>query len=65
MDKKNHYECVSCPLREKYEQNPTSLLGRFWRWHIDFCPGWREYFNSLPQSEKEQIRIQYNFNKYH
>ena len=55
MDKKNHYECVSCPLREKYEQNPTSLLGRFWRWHIDF----------LPQSEKEQIRIQYNFNKYY
>ncbi len=24
----------------KHDARPNSLVGRFWRWHINFCPGW-------------------------
>ena len=33
------YPCENCKLRANYEKNPKSLMGRFWRWHINFCPG--------------------------
>ncbi|MBP3426253.1 MAG: hypothetical protein J6K81_06010 [Rikenellaceae bacterium] len=58
------YKCASCPLRAKYEKSPKSFIGRFWRWHINFCPGWRAYFNSLEPAEQENIRTRYNFSKY-
>ena len=48
-------------MRAKHDADPTSLVGRFWRWHINFCPGWKAYFNSLPDSGKEEIRKKYNF----
>lgn len=57
-------KCANCPLRAKYEQNPKSLIGRFWRWHINFCPGWKGYINSLTTPEKEVLRVKYNFTKY-
>mgnify|MGYP003313576842 FL=1 len=59
-----NYKCANCPLRAKYEQNPKSLIGRFWRWHINFCPGWKGYFNSLTAPEKEELRAKYGFTKY-
>ena len=59
-----NYKCANCPLRAKYEQNPKSLIGRFWRWHINFCSGWKGYFNSLTAQEKEELRAKYNFTKY-
>lgn len=46
MGKKEH-NCETCFLRKKAEQNPKSLLGRFWFWHIKFCPGWKAYQKSL------------------
>ncbi len=58
------YKCSQCPLRAKHDARPTSFVGRFWRWHINFCPGWKAYFNSLPDGEKEEIRQKYNFTKY-
>lgn len=51
-------------MRRKYENNPKSLLGRFWRWHIGFCPGWKQYFASIPEEEKETLRVKYDFHKY-
>ena len=51
-------------MRAKFEQNPKSFVGRFWRWHINFCPGWKGYFNSLTPDEKEALREKYNFAKY-
>lgn len=59
-----NYKCADCPLRAKYEQNPKSFLGRFWRWHINFCPGWKSYFNSISPDEKKVLRSKYNFTKY-
>lgn len=58
------HNCNNCPLRAKYEKSPKSLLGRFWRWHINFCPGWKAYFTSLTEEEKSKIREKYTFTKY-
>lgn len=53
------HPCTTCHFRLKYDKNPQSLLGKFWRWHIKFCPGWRGYYKS--RSEEEQIELK---NKY-
>ena len=53
-----------CPMRAKYEQAPRSLVGRFWRWHIGFCPGWKAYFTSLSAEKQSELRQRYNFSKY-
>lgn len=57
-------KCANCPIRAKHDSKPKSLAGRFWRWHINFCPGWKSYFTSLPDDQKELLRKQYNFTKY-
>lgn len=54
------HRCADCPIRAKYDRDPKSLAGRFWRWHIGFCPGWRRYFASLDDEQKEEFRIKYN-----
>jgi hypothetical protein len=56
--------CVKCRFRAKYDENPKSLLGRIWRWHINFCPGWKGYFTSLSAEEKAKLAEQYKFEKY-
>ena len=33
-------------------------------WHINFCPGWKGYFTSLPEEEQKALREKYNFTKY-
>ena len=58
------YKCESCPLRKKYEEKPKSFAGRFWRWHINFCPGWKAYFTQLPEAEQQALREKYSFTKY-
>ncbi|MCJ7773405.1 MAG: hypothetical protein MUP22_09770 [Desulfobacterales bacterium] len=56
-------KCENCGLRARYDKNPKSLLGRFWRWHINWCPGWKSYMKSLPEDRKAEIKTQYNINK--
>ena len=56
--------CENCKLRAHYDKNPKSLMGRFWRWHINFCPGWKGYFNSLDDEKKAELRAKYHFTKY-
>lgn len=58
------YPCANCKLRAHYDKNPKSLGGRFWRWHINFCPGFRGYFTSLDDETKAQLREKYKFEKY-
>ena len=55
--------CKNCFMRAQYDKNPRSLLGRLWRWHADWCPGWKSYMKSLPDLEREQIAEQYGFKK--
>lgn len=52
--------CGTCRLRRRYDANPQSLLGRLWRWHISWCPGWRAYLASLPPEEQRLLRQHYN-----
>ena len=56
--------CANCQLRAKHDNNPKSFAGRFWRWHINFCPGWKAYFTSRPPEEKAKLAEQYKFTKY-
>ncbi|MBR3303863.1 MAG: hypothetical protein IKI67_06770 [Bacteroidales bacterium] len=56
--------CENCKFRAKYHKNPRSLIGRFWRWHINFCPGWRSYFTHQNPQKQQELREIYNFQKY-
>lgn len=58
------FKCENCPLRAKYDNDPKSFAGRFWRWHINFCPGWKGYFTSREPEQQEELRKKYNFKKY-
>ncbi|HES59208.1 MAG: hypothetical protein JW956_00940 [Calditrichaceae bacterium] len=52
--------CENCKLRSKYDSNPKSLLGRFWRWHINWCPGWKSYMASISEEKKSELKEKYN-----
>jgi hypothetical protein len=58
------HSCDNCTIRAKYDNKPKSFLGRLWRWHINFCPGWKKYFTALSLEEKARIAERYNFRKY-
>ena len=51
--------CDQCKLRAKYDKNPKSLLGRLWKWHIGWCPGWKSYAKSLSEAEREKLIKKY------
>ena len=55
--------CENCSMRARYDKNPRSLLGRLWRWHATWCPGWKSYMRSLPDQERERLAEQYGFKK--
>ena len=54
------YPCENCSLRAKYSK---SFIGKFWRWHINFCPGFNSYFKSVDENKKNELRQKYNFKK--
>ena len=56
-------KCSNCSFRARYDKKPKSLLGRFWIWHINWCPGWKSYMRSLPEDKKAEIKAQYNIKK--
>jgi hypothetical protein len=45
--------CGECPMRQRAEQKPNSLIARLWRWHTTWCPGWKAYQEELAQLEAE------------
>lgn len=47
--------CPKCPLRARYDRNPRSILGRLWKWHTGWCPGWKGYIRSLPEEERQKV----------
>ncbi len=57
------HQCAECPIRAKHDKNPKSLIGRFWRWHIGFCPGWNKYFASLDDEQREALRQKYDLKR--
>ena len=54
--------CENCKLRAKYDVKPKSFAGRFWRWHINFCPGWKGYMKTLDEDQKKAVAAKYNLN---
>jgi len=56
----NNMSCENCKFRAKYDKDPKSLLGRIWRWHIGFCPGWKQYYRHLPDDKKAELIKRYN-----
>jgi hypothetical protein len=53
--------CATCQWRKVYDEKPKSLLGRLWRWHANFCPGWKGYMKSQPEDEKKALKERYHF----
>jgi hypothetical protein len=58
------HACENCKFRAHYDAKPKSVLGSFWRWHINFCQGWKAYFTSQTPERQEELRKQYDFKKY-
>lgn len=58
------YPCENCKFKARYDKNPKSVLGRFWRWHINFCPGWKQYFTHQTPDKQAELREKYHFDKY-
>ena len=58
------HNCESCRFRAKYDNNPKSFIGRLWRWHAAWCPGWKAYMTSLPELERMNLSEKYNMEKY-
>jgi len=59
-----NHNCENCPMRAKHDAKPKSFAGRFWRWHINFCPGWKGYMLSLDDEKRQVIAEQYRLNKW-
>lgn len=56
--------CESCPNKAKYDNNPKSFGGRIWRWHINFCPGWKMYMKSMEPEKRTEVATKYNLKKW-
>jgi hypothetical protein len=57
-DTKKH-NCETCSFRRRYDEKPGSFLGRIWRWHTGWCPGWRAYLKSLSEEERRLVTERY------
>jgi len=53
-------KCANCKLRARYDKNPRSILGRVWRWHVSWCPGWKAYMASLPVEDRKRLASAYD-----
>ncbi len=40
-------KCHTCSIRARAAEKPQSFMARFWRWHINWCPGWKAYLKEL------------------
>lgn len=52
--------CENCKFRKKYDRDPRSIIGRIWKWHTGWCPGWKAYVKSLPDERRSKILETYN-----
>jgi hypothetical protein len=62
MEKRSR--CEDCGFRARYEDKPESLLGRLWRWHAGWCPGFRKYITSMPDEQRVELAQRYGMQKY-
>ncbi len=58
------HPCSRCFFRSRYDRKPKSLLGRLWRWHIAFCPGWKKYMKTLTPDVRAELQEKYALKKH-
>ena len=58
------HNCEKCGFRAKYDRRPKSLLGRIWRWHAGWCPGWNAYMRSLDDEKRIELAKKYQMEKF-
>jgi len=58
------HNCEKCKFRGKYDADSKSFLGRIWKWHIGFCPGFNGYMKSLSEDDRKRLADQYDLVKY-
>ena len=58
------HNCENCKFRATYDNNPQSLLGRIWRWHAGWCPGFSKYMKSLPDEKRIDLAKHYGMKKF-
>ncbi len=51
--------CATCSIRSYYDRKPNSIIGRIWKWHINWCPGWKSYLKSLSENDRNEIVKKY------
>jgi hypothetical protein len=51
--------CDHCAFRKKYDNAPQSFLGRLWKWHIRWCPGWKSHLRSQPEEKRAELLKRY------
>jgi hypothetical protein len=56
--------CANCKFRATYDRNPRSFLGRLWRWHAGWCPGFKGYLASLSEADRRALAQKYGMAKY-
>ena len=42
-------------MRSYRDRKPDSIIGRIWKWHTGWYPGWKSYLKSLTADEKIEI----------
>ncbi|MGN0229116.1 MAG: hypothetical protein ACI4BH_04830 [Muribaculaceae bacterium] len=60
MKPEKEMPCATCSMRRRYDNNPKSLIARFWHWHTGFCPGWKSYMARLSDEQQADMRKKYN-----
>ena len=60
----SEHKCENCSIRAKYDANPKSFVGKVWRWHANWCPGWKSYMKSLTEEQRNILAEKYNMKKY-
>jgi hypothetical protein len=57
-------KCETCRWRARYDNNPKSFIGRLWRWHAAWCPGWKAYMQSLSDDARLRLADTYRLSNY-
>ena len=52
--------CANCKFRAHYDKDPKSIIGRIWRFHINFCPDWKAYLKVLSDEERAAVKEKYD-----
>lgn len=52
------FACETCPMRQKAEANPKSLMARLWRRHTSWYPGWKAYRAHLTEQTNKFILME-------